>query len=603
VISNNYRGLHPYLKYAANVPHQNKFGIIHYTNNTVNHYYGEGFYINDPYTVQLHLPTLMWHKKQFGGAGYANTIGYTFSADLETGIQYIDNLRYFDLIDAEIDPSAVGKVFPDLQLIVIEDEELITAMSLKSNRNWSLPKPVLTDIEPGNCAGSTSEGIITSEEELHVTYALIDRTNEMTGVHCENFTTIGTTKEFADVLFRFPYDPEDPTYSEFGYFKKRSDGVGFSADDIWIILQKTPKGSMPEPNGWQYFLADGYLDSNGCTPIVISTVNNYELYSQSTIVSNVTTTNYLLDKAPIGDVIVSRNGHILKEALDLDHLYPDPTCDICGDYKQLSQEIYFGITSGHTTGGTPTNLQVGDLLQFHYLIGTVIAATTVKLDVFVPTTIPAAPADIYREGAEIYIDLPTTPAGQVYMFYNAHVLSYTPSNYSVVPGTTTDWRILFGFVPEAGARITVLYLDETGGGGGVSLTDITPTQINDFKVILNNQTFPMLATETYDINHIISVPVKGSTGMTFGDETFFFGNVETEIKATTYKSIINVTVLPNRFVTSNNPTFNANIHKVAFTEIDIYDDDGDVVAVGKFSQPLQRKLNSDVQIINAVIDF
>ena len=77
----------------------------------------------------------------------------------------------------------------------------------------------------------------------------------------------------------------------------------------------------------------------------------------------------------------------------------------------------------------------------------------------------------------------------------------------------------------------------------------------------------------------------------------------TKIKASIYKSIINITILPNRFIKSSNPTFNENIHKVAFTELDIYDTDGNVVAVGKFSQPLQRRLNSDVLIINAVIDF
>jgi hypothetical protein len=35
----------------------------------------------------------------------------------------------------------------------------------------------------------------------------------------------------------------------------------------------------------------------------------------------------------------------------------------------------------------------------------------------------------------------------------------------------------------------------------------------------------------------------------------------------------------------------------------IYDEDSDLVAIGKFSQPLTRKYNSDMLIIQATIDF
>jgi hypothetical protein len=606
VVSTNYMSIYPYLKYALN-EYQTKVGIIHYTNNTVNNYYGEGFYSD---TLQLHLPTLMYHKKQFGGAGYANQIGYTFVCD--STLKNLDNFTYYDLIDTEVTPTAIGKVFPDLQIVIIENEEVITAMSLKSNRNWSLPQPVLTDIDPGHCNGSGSLGIITSAEELHVTYALVDYTNGITGIQCENYATVGTARDYADVQFMFPHNPLDPTYSEFGYFKKHADGIGFSADAVWIILQKTAAGDLPDPTAWKYFEANSYIGTNGCIPVTIPTINSYQLYSESVIVTNVNQVSYPLTYQPIGSVIVSRKpnsyfgGLVLNEAVDLAHIYPDPTCAICGDYLQVGQSIYVGITTGHTTGGTLTNLQVGDLLQFHYLVGTTIAGTTQKIDDLVPNvipTVPVSPTDIYRVGTEIYIDLPTTPAGQVYVFYNGNVLSQ--SNYTIEPGGSfTTYKVHFNFTPSPGARITILYLDNTGSGTNPAhLSDIKPAEIDSLQITLNDQTFPVLATNNYDINLLVTVPRVNTTGMTFGDETFFFGNIETDIKATIYKSIINLTVMPNRFITSNNPTFNANINKVAFTEIDIYDNNGEVVGVGKFSQPLQRTLNSDVLIINATIDF
>jgi hypothetical protein len=59
----------------------NKVGLIHYTNNSISNFYGEGFYKN---TFKLKIPYLMWHKKQFGGAGYRNadsTAWYTADVD------------------------------------------------------------------------------------------------------------------------------------------------------------------------------------------------------------------------------------------------------------------------------------------------------------------------------------------------------------------------------------------------------------------------------------------------------------------------------------------------------------------------------------------
>jgi hypothetical protein len=592
--SDHYEGLYTYLMYAAWNAHQNKFGIIHYTNNTVSNYYGEGFYEDN---LELHLPTLMWHKKQFGGAGFGDDIGYTFVCD--TDLKNIGNIKYYDLIDTEETATAVGKVFPDLKIIVIENEDLITAMSLKSNRNWSLPKPILTDVEAGRCPGSSTNGIITSEEELHVTYALIDSTNGVTGVHCEDFATIGTTKPTADVLFQFPYSPEDLTYSEFPYFKRHADGVGFSADDIWIILQKTDKGEKPDPAGWYYFNADQYLGSDGCINIAIPNVDDFELYNESVIVTNQDKTNYQLSYQPLGDVIVSLNGSVLKEASNISYIYYQSGCTQCGDYILTGSQVYFGVEESHLEyGDSRTALKVGDILQFHYLRGTSVTATTVKLSIFVPDIIGAT-GDIYTSGGEIYIDLPTTPFGNIYVFYNGQVLS--SSNYSVISGGAYSERVLFNFVPVAGSRLIILYLD--GSGTYSPADDIEPIVLNDLKITLNDQTFSVLATEMYNLNDIITLPATNTTGLTFSDETIFFCNITTKIKATTYKTIINIPILPNRFITSSNPTFNENIDKVAFTELDIYDNSGNVVAVGKFSQPLQRKSNSDVQIINAIIDF
>jgi hypothetical protein len=48
--------------------------------------------------------------------------------------------EYRDLVDQY--GNIVGKVFNDLKIFVIEDQELLFAMSYKSNRNWTLPAAV-----------------------------------------------------------------------------------------------------------------------------------------------------------------------------------------------------------------------------------------------------------------------------------------------------------------------------------------------------------------------------------------------------------------------------------------------------------------------------
>jgi hypothetical protein len=106
----------------------NSIGIIHYSNsipdNGVGEFYGD---------INIEIPTVLWHKKS------NNTIGITIKSDNIIKVTNDNiNLKYKDLFD--IDNNYVGKVFHELKLIVIEDQELINVLSYKSNRNWTLPE-------------------------------------------------------------------------------------------------------------------------------------------------------------------------------------------------------------------------------------------------------------------------------------------------------------------------------------------------------------------------------------------------------------------------------------------------------------------------------
>lgn len=124
-----------FVSYIQNqAPVYKKLGVIHYTNSSPANVYGEGFLLK---TAVLDIPTIMWHKSS------GITLGASFiqhgNSKLLTGNTKSLNITYYDLVDVNNTSVVVGKVFNDLKLFVIEDQELLFAMSYKSNRNWTLP--------------------------------------------------------------------------------------------------------------------------------------------------------------------------------------------------------------------------------------------------------------------------------------------------------------------------------------------------------------------------------------------------------------------------------------------------------------------------------
>jgi hypothetical protein len=123
------RSMGGFVSYIQNqAPTIKKLGVIHYTNSSPANVYGEGFLQDTP---TLNIPTIMWHKST------TTTLGTTLSPiggqKLLAGL----DIYYYDLADSQ--GFVVGKMFPNLKIFVIEDQELLFAMSYKSNRSWTLP--------------------------------------------------------------------------------------------------------------------------------------------------------------------------------------------------------------------------------------------------------------------------------------------------------------------------------------------------------------------------------------------------------------------------------------------------------------------------------
>ena len=587
----------------------NKVGVIHYTNNSVSNFYAEGFYKN---TLTLKIPYLMWHKKQFGGVGLANDIGYTFVCGTELKSMGVNNsIHYYDLIDQEIEPTVVGKVLVDEKIILIEHQELLTSLCYKSNRNWTLPKPKLTMIEPGSCPGSNTVGALQANEALHVTYLFLD-TDGVTGIHCEDYATIGNlTATPKDVVFEFPKSSTDLTYSEFSYLKDYTaiEGYGYKTNSIIMLWQKTQVNGRPDPTGWNKLNINRFMGTNGCLSNITNLCDDFTLYTETGLYPSgfdtLVADRYSLSKQPIGEVIVSVDGIILKEATSVTNLGID------GDYYMyplnvLSSNINTPIIE-FTPGYLPGSAQQYAL--FHYLIGTTNTSDTIRVDIEVPLGGITA-SNTYLDG--IYIAQSTNVAltlnkqpnnNVVWVFYNGQLIS--ANNYGVYPtGTTADRRVELTFPVSGGDMISLFYLDNSGLGQNPINTSFTAANIEKLRVNIDKSLLDISIDNNYDLDdYIMLAPISNATGHTFGDETFFYGNISTDVKATIYKSLITCNVLPNKFINSANPTFNPNQDKTSFTELGIYDSNNELVAIGKFSQPLIRKYNSDMLIIQATIDF
>ena len=596
-----------------------KVGIIHYTNNSVSNFYAEGFYED---TLQLKIPYIMWHKQQFGGVGLGNDIGYTFVCDTTLKSMGTNNtIKYYDLIDQEVNPTVVGKVLIDEKIILIEDQELLTVLSFKANRNWTLPKPNLTLVNPGVCDGSSYVGALQPDESLHVSYLFLD-TSGTTGMHCEAFTTVtnsGTTAQ--DVVFNFPNDPNNPNYTEFGYLMDYANkkGIGYKTNSIVLLWQKTPSDAMPAANDWSYYNINNYAGTNGCLTYggFSSGGENFELHGETVFYSigsgsftGVTSggtnyTLYALNQKQIGDILIASGstlgGKMLKQSSALTSIGIDGNFYL---YPTTIKSTYDGRSI--VAFKTSTLVSGTSVLQFNYLIGVANTSATIRQDIIVPSSLVGYTYanGIYSIGSNVALTLNKQPNNNVvWLFYNGQLVS--ANNYGVyTTGTTANRRVQLTFTPTPGSNITFYYLDSSGLGSNPTTNKLTASNINNLRVNIDKSFLDLSSTQIYNLNNFISLPSASNIGeLTFGDEVFFFGNISTQIKATTYKSLITCNVLPNKFINSANPTFNSVEDKVAITEMGVYDDNDDLVASGKFSQPLTRKYNSDMLIIQATIDF
>ena len=94
----------------------------------------------------------------------------------------------------------------------------------------------------------------------------------------------------------------------------------------------------------------------------------------------------------------------------------------------------------------------------------------------------------------------------------------------------------------------------------------------------------------YNLDDFIPLTPVAYTGtsLNFGDEYYFYGNVETDIQATIYEMRYKVNLSINEFLASSNPTWNA-AKNLYVSEIGLYDSNKNLMVISKMQSPVKRQ--------------
>jgi len=253
-------------------------GIFHYTNNTISNFYGEFFYIDTTAdkVLKVDFPTLMWHRRSgFSGSTTGTYMGMSFvsTGDVQT-VEY-SNIEYYDLIEHPdmtidpINPLVVGRVYPQLKIVTIHNEEIVAALSYKSNRNWTLPSLKAYLSNPATGVGT---GVLQPNQTMFLTYQFDTDSGFTSTMPCQEYVKIfNGSSSSKDVQFTIenigllPYmrQVESPTY----------DGRGFYAHNFNLLVQIVEDPDCrPSPTKWSQITWGG-LSGQTIDPLTLEDQN------------------------------------------------------------------------------------------------------------------------------------------------------------------------------------------------------------------------------------------------------------------------------------------------------------------------------------------
>jgi len=243
-----YNGTKHYLGFSAET---RAIGIIHYTTEYTGNTFAEQF---TEKSVVVNIPNVMWHKTT-ANVGEGLLWGITLYDQYGSTIfDEVAQTTYRNLRDGIASTSnIIGRVYHKLQLIVITDPELLTALTYKSNRNYTLPQLNLTLSSAPKYPLSTSNtsGFTKADKQYFVTY-VVSSNAYMSGtsfgypqpLHCGYISQIdgevdsAGNQQYLTASFpanSFPFLRGD---SQIGNTSSAFSGTGWSANKVQLLVNE-----------------------------------------------------------------------------------------------------------------------------------------------------------------------------------------------------------------------------------------------------------------------------------------------------------------------------------------------------------------------------
>jgi hypothetical protein len=624
---------------------QKAISIIHYTNQTIDFFYGEKFAMQ-PYDAQnptntqgqarnfrLHIPTLMWHKNPeccFGQTFYVDPPGFDGKNLFQ--VQYTQSsissnmnqpgLRYYNLWDTFAQPnglpSRVGKVYPDSKMIIIDDEEIVAALSYKSNRNWTLPAPQLSLVTPNTCGTSNTTGVLTGGgETLWVTYRLSNVDNFTNSLHCNYYISIVGTENVCS--------PEIP----------KNVGVRFGGD--FPCLVQPSFIPIPDPTSTPTYTptntqTPSLTPSTNASPTPTPTFTSTPTFTPTnTLTPSVTgtktptpTLSVTTTKTPNNTPTQTPTLGAVSVNVVYDNLITPPvsgtvwyatTTTPTGTqpyqtgltWTQLGTIQLLNACSGTPVNFGSVNVNVGEtlLIQVRDSSGLNIygsMSAPFPFDPCVGSFTTGYTTDYYVGGAGSYSiknkilnPITTASAPPVLTPTPTPTVTVTPSGCPtcVVPQGfyATQFQVLAQKVPNGQRPIPenwkiIDFTDEISTmfvNGYVTQQSLTATTF-----VISQENYS--AAPYYNLNNYIDlVPLNYSgTSLNFGDEYYFYGNIETDIQATIYEMKYKINLSFSEFLVSQNPTWTFGTPSYV-SEIALLDENEDILVMSKLQSPVLRQ--------------
>jgi hypothetical protein len=177
-----------------------------------------------------------------------------------------------------------------------------------------------------------------------------------------------------------------------------------------------------------------------------------------------------------------------------------------------------------------------------------------------------------------------------------------------------EFKVLFQIVDETTDRPdpeTWNVYDYTTSGLTTAVGEtISPVALENQSPITNGFIITSLiatGATIFDITQSLDMAPKTSpTDLQFGDERFFYGNIEAYIGATIYKTFFPVTVNSGQFDTTSNNTRSKDTSTsppdIRISEVGIYDSSKNLVIIGKLSRPATLLAGNTI-MVELSLDF